>query len=60
MQYKLEPEPKHSSCPNCHSTETYKSLYDNGRYCVKKKKKYNRADEVRLIEQRRDEAQWFI
>jgi len=23
MRYKLEPKPKHSTCPHCQSTETY-------------------------------------
>ena len=66
MRYKLEPKPKHSTCPYCQSTETYISndffisTHDNGRYCISCDKKYNRADEVRLREQRMDEAQWFI
>ena len=60
MRYKLELKPKHSTCPHSQSTETYISTYDNGRYCVNCNKKYNRADEVRLREQRMDEAQWLI
>ena len=60
MQYKLEPKPEHSTCPHCQSTETYISTYDNGRYCINCNKKYNRADEVRLREQRMDEAPLFI
>ena len=60
MRYKLEPKPEHSTCPHCQSTETYISTYDNGRYCVNCNKKYNRADEVRLREQRMDEAPLFI
>ena len=60
MRYKLEPKPKHSTCPHCQSTETYISTYDNGRYCINCNKKYNRADEVRLREQRMDEAPLFI
>ena len=60
MRYKLEPKPKHSICPHCQSTETYISTYDNGRYCINCNKKYNRADEVRLREQRMDEAPLFI
>ena len=60
MQYKLEPKPKHSTCPHCQSTETYISTCDNGRYCINCNKKYNRADEVRLREQRMDEAPLFI
>ena len=60
MRYKLEPKLEHSTCPHCQSTETYISTYDNGRYCINCNKKYNRADEVRLREQRMDEAQWFI
>ena len=60
MQYKLEPEPKHSFCPNCQSTETYKSTCDNGMYCVNCHKKYDMADDVCLREQRMDQAQWFI
>jgi len=59
MRYKLEPKPKHSTCPHCQSTETYISTYDNGRYCVNCNKKYNRADEVRLREQRMDELYIF-
>ena len=69
MRYKLEPKPKHSTCPHCQSTETYISTYDNGRYCINCNKKYNRADEVRLREQRMEEDHsgmptmgdhWFI
>jgi len=60
MRYKLEPKPEHSTCPHCQSTETYISTYDNGRYCINCNKKYNRADEVRLREQRMDEAPLFI
>ena len=60
MQYKLKPKPEHSTCPHCQSTETYISTYDNGRYCINCNKKYNRADEVRLREQRMDEAPLFI
>jgi len=60
MRYKLEPELKHSTCPHCQSTETYISTYDNGRYCINCNKKYDRADEVRLREQKMDEAQWAV
>ena len=60
MRYKLEPEPKHSTCPHCQSTETYISTYDNGRYCVNCNKKYDRVDEVRFREQKMDETQWAV
>ena len=60
MLFKLELKPEHSNCPHCQSTDTFLSIYNNSRYCVSCNKKYNRADEVRLREQKMDEAQWAV
>jgi len=35
-------------------------MYNDSRYCVNCNKKYDRADEVRLREQKMDEAQWAV
>jgi len=42
------------------STDTFLSIYNDSRYCVNCNKKYDRADEVRLREQKMDEAQWAV
>ena len=60
MLFKLESKPKHSNCPRGQSTDTFLSIYNDSRYCVNCNKKYNRADEVRLREQKMDEAQWVL
>ena len=41
-------------------TITFLSIYNDSRYCVNCNKKYDRADEVRLREQKMDEAQWAV
>ena len=60
MFFTLESKPKHSNCPYCQSTDTFMSIYNDGRYCLNCNQKYDRADEVRLREQKMDEAQWVI
>ena len=60
MLFKLESKPKHSNCPRCQSTDTFLSIYNDSRYCVNCNKKYDRADEVRLREQKMDEDQWVL
>jgi len=60
MLSKLESKPKHSNCPRCQSTDTFLSMYNDSRYCVNCNKKYDRVDEVRLREQKMDEAQWAV
>jgi len=60
MLFKLESKPKHSNCPRCQSTDTFLSIYNDSRYYVNCNKKYDGADEVRLREQKMDEAQWTV
>ena len=60
MLFKSELKPEHSNCPRCQSTDTFLSIYNDSRYCVNCNKKYDRADEVRLREQKMDEAQWAV
>ena len=60
MLFKLKSKPKHSNCPRCQSTDTFLSIYNDSRYCVNCNKKYDRADEIRLREQKMDEAQWAV
>ena len=60
MLFKLESKPKHSNCPRCQSTDTFLSIYNDSRYYVNCNKKYDGADEVRLREQKMDEAQWAV
>ncbi len=60
MLFKLESKPKHSNCPHCQSTDTFLSMYSDSRYCVNCNKKYDRVDEIRLREQKMDEAQWAV
>ena len=60
MLFKLELKPKHSNCPHCESTDTFLSMHNDSRYCVNCNKKYDRTDEVRLREQKMDEAQWAV
>ena len=60
MLFKLESKPKHSNCPRCQSTDTFLSIYNDSRYCVNCNKKYDRADEVCLREQKMDEAHWAV
>ena len=59
MLFKLESKPEHSNCPRCQSTDTLDikpSIHSDSRYCVNCNKKYDRVDEVRLREQKMDEA----
>ena len=58
MLFKSESKPEHANCPRCQSTDTFLSIYNDSRYCVNCNKKYDRADEVRLREQKMDEAQF--
>ena len=60
MLFKLESKPEHSNCPRCQSTDTFLSIYNDSRYCVNCNKKYDRADEIRLREQKMNEAQWAV
>jgi len=60
MFFTLESKPRHSNCPYCQSTDTFMSIYTDGRYCLNCNQKYDRADEVRLREQKMDETQWVI
>ena len=60
MFFTLEQEHLGSNCPRCGLTDTFLSTFSNARYCVNCNKKYDRADEVRLREQKMDEAQWAV
>ena len=60
MFFTLESKPKNTNCPRCRSTDTFLSMYNDARYSVHCNKKYDRADEVRLREQKMDEAQWAV
>ena len=44
----------------CALTDTFLSMYNDARYCVNCHKKYQRADGVRLREQKMDEAKWAV
>jgi len=52
----LELKPRFTNCPRCESTNTFLSLYKDARFCVSCNKTYNRADEARLREQKKDVA----
>jgi Zn ribbon nucleic-acid-binding protein len=56
----LESKPKYANCPHCQSTDTFISMSDDGRFCLNCNQKYDRADEIRLREQRMDEAHWAV
>ena len=60
MFFTVEREPRFINCPRCESTNTFLSMYNDARYCVNCNEKYDRADEVRLREQKMDEAQWAV
>ena len=55
-----ESKPKYSNCPHCRSTDTFISMSDDGRSCLNCNQKYDRADEIRLREQKMDEAHWAV
>jgi len=60
MFFTLELKPRFTNCPRCQSTNTFLSTYNDARYCVNCHKQYDRTDEVRLREQKMDEAQWIV
>jgi len=60
MLFTLESKPRNTNCPYCKSTDTFLSMHNDARYCVNCNKKYDRSDEVRLREQKMDEAQWTV
>ena len=60
MFFTLEPKPRFINCPRCQSTDTFLSIYNDGRYCFNCNQKYDRADEARLRKQNMDEAQWAV
>ena len=47
-----------SNC--CALTDTFLSMYNDARYCVNCHKNNQRADGVRLREQKMDEAKWAV
>ena len=60
MFFTLESKPRNTNCPHCKSTDTFLSKHNDARYCVNCNKKYDRSDEIRLREQKMDEAQWAV
>ena len=60
MFFELDQKPRFTNCPHCESTDTFLSAFNNARYCVSCHKLYDRTDEVRLREQKMDEALWTV
>ena len=56
MFFELDQKPRFTNCPHCSSTDTFLSVYNNARYCVRCHKLYDRTDEARLREQKMDVA----
>ena len=60
-------KPRFIICPRCKSTNTFlpvykdaRPVYKDARFCLSCNKMYNRADEVRLKEQKMDQAKWTV
>jgi len=53
-------KPRFIICPRCQSTNTFLSVYKDARFCLSCNKMYNRADEVRLKEQKMDKVKWTV
>jgi len=53
-------KPKFIICPRCKSNNTFLGVYKDGRFCLSCHRMYNRADEVRLKEQKMDKGMWII
>ena len=60
MLVDIAPKPRFINCPRCQSTNTFLSTYNDARFCGDCTKIYDRTDEVRLREQKMDEAQWTV
>jgi len=57
MLFTLEPKPRFTNCPRCESTDTFLTVFNNARYCVRCHKLYDKTEEARLRVQKMDEAQ---